>query len=510
MSQTAAAPRSTVAALAAATSASRDRYVDFLRAFSIAVVVFGHWLMAIVFFEGGRVSGENALEAIDGLWVLTWVLQVMPVFFFVGGFSNLVSLKAAYAKGETPGMFIRSRVARLMRPTVVFIGVWLVAAFILENVFDLGAAVSHGTALIAKPVWFLAVYTLVIALAPTMLALHRRHGIRVPAAMIAATVLVDVMRLAGGIELLGYLNFAFVWLFAHQLGFFYADGTLTRLSARFFTASAASALGVLVVLTNISVYSRSMVGVTGDGVSNNDPPSVCLIALTVWLISLVMLARPAVTRWLQGTRPWTVVIAANSMIMTVFLWHLTAMLVTVVVAYPLGFPQPEGGSAEWWLTRPLWLSLLTLALVPLVVVFARFERAKAVVAQGGGTGGGTGRASTVVGVAMVVIGMSGFAQGGFAGLIGETGTDLGLFVANPLSSAIHLAVGLVLLRATSRGPVALTGAALVGLAALEAVPMTPGLSALVPVTPGNVALHLASGLALTLFVGSGQEERSGR
>ena len=33
--------------LAAATPASRDRYVDFLRAASIAGVVFGHWFIAI-------------------------------------------------------------------------------------------------------------------------------------------------------------------------------------------------------------------------------------------------------------------------------------------------------------------------------------------------------------------------------------------------------------------------------------------------------------------------------
>lgn len=506
MSQSALAARPTVADLAAATPASRDRYVDFLRAFSIAVVVFGHWLMAIVFFDGGGVSGQNALEVIDGLWILTWVLQVMPVFFFVGGFSNLVSINAAYAKGDAPGMFIRSRVERLMRPTIVFIGVWLVAAFVLENVFGLGVAVSHATALIAKPVWFLAVYTLVIALAPKMLALHDRFGVRVPITMVVGAIVVDLLRIGAGIELLGYLNFAFVWLFVHQLGFFYADGTLTRLSSRFFAASAIVALSILVFLTNISVYSRSMVGVTGDGVSNNDPPSVCLIALTIWLVSLVMLARPRVTAWLQGRRPWTMVIAANSMIMTVFLWHLTAMLLAVIVAYPLGFPQHEGGTAAWWLTRPLWLLVLTLFLVPLVALFAKYERVRGSRKAGQGAGG----ASTVIGVALVVIGMSGFAQGGFAGITGSTGTDLGLFVANPLSSAIHLTIGLALLRAASRGPVALMSAALVGLAAMEAIPMVPGISGLVPVTPGNVALHLVSGLALSFFVGGNRQERSAR
>ena len=192
--------------------------------------------------------------------------------------------------------------------------------------------------------------------------------------------------------------------------------------------------------------------------------------------------------------------------MTVFLWHLTAMLVAVVVAYPLGFPQHEGGTAMWWLTRPLWLLILTACLVPFVLLFGRFERARGARTPHRGAGA----AATIVGVAFVVIGMAGFAQGGFAGLVGSGGTDLGLFVANPLSSAIHLALGLTLLRAVAPGQVALVSAALVGLAALEAIPMSPGISALVPVTPGNIALHLISGLVLGLFVGSDHQGRSAR
>ncbi|MFP5353384.1 MAG: acyltransferase family protein, partial [Actinomycetota bacterium] len=405
--------RPTLAEMAAATPSSRDRYVDFLRALSIAVVALGHWLMAIVYFEDGRVSGANALEVIPGIWVLTWLLQVMPIFFFVGGFSNLVSIRAGYLRGQSRRDFIRSRVERLMRPTVVFISTWLVLAFVLEQVFSFGPAVEHATALIAKPVWFLAVYVLVVSLAPFMLSLHERFGVRVPLAMVAGAVIVDVVRIGGGLELVGYLNFAFVWLFAHQLGFFYADGTLTKLSRRAWVTSAGVALTVLVLLTNFSVYSRSMVGVTGDGVSNNDPPSICLSALTVWLVSLAMLARPRVTRWLQGTRPWAGVIAANSMIMTVFLWHLTALLVAVVVAYPLGFPQYEGGSAAWWISRPAWLAVLAIILVPIVLTFSRFERPRPT---------GTSRDSlpervpVIVGVALIVVGMAGFAQGGFAGL----------------------------------------------------------------------------------------------
>ena len=50
------------------------------------MVVLGHWLAVLVTWEDGTVTGENALNVVPDLWPLTWVFQVMPLFFFVGGF----------------------------------------------------------------------------------------------------------------------------------------------------------------------------------------------------------------------------------------------------------------------------------------------------------------------------------------------------------------------------------------------------------------------------------------
>src|SRR5688500_4348060 len=89
--------------MAAATPASRDRFVDLLRAFSIAVVVFGHWLAAVVYWDGDMITGVSALDEISWAWMLTWFLQVMPLFFFVGGFSNAVSIAASERRNGTYG-----------------------------------------------------------------------------------------------------------------------------------------------------------------------------------------------------------------------------------------------------------------------------------------------------------------------------------------------------------------------------------------------------------------------
>ncbi len=74
------------AELSARTPATRNRYVDLLRVVSLGIVVLGHWLMAGIWIDDGEVNGRNVLELVPVLQYATWVLQVMPVFFFVGGF----------------------------------------------------------------------------------------------------------------------------------------------------------------------------------------------------------------------------------------------------------------------------------------------------------------------------------------------------------------------------------------------------------------------------------------
>jgi fucose 4-O-acetylase-like acetyltransferase len=435
--------------LAAAAPEGRDRYVDFLRALSIAVVVLGHWLMAIVYVNDGRLDGANALDVIPGLWLLTWVLQVMPIFFFVGGFSNLVAWRSVRRRGESYAGFMRSRVSRLIRPTLIFVLVWTAAASVL-SVFapDSLRSLAHGTELLAKPLWFLAVYVLVVALAPVMIALHERHGARVVVVLVAAAIAVDVLRVGFGVPVVGYLNFAFVWLFAHQLGFFYGDGALLRLKKHGFAIGAVLSLGLLGILTGSGIYSPSMVGMATDKASNNSPPSICLMVLTVWLVSAVMLARPAITRWLQRPRAWVAVVAANSMIMTVFLWHLTALLIAALVLLPNGFPQPRGGSSLWWTWRPAWIGALTIILAAFVAIFGRFERPRATRSTDVATSRGTG---VVIGVAALVAGLAGLAQFGFGHM--SVPSSASMLLSQPLVDAALVLTGYRLLTTSERHPI---------------------------------------------------------
>ncbi|HEU4868848.1 MAG TPA: acyltransferase family protein [Actinomycetota bacterium] len=454
-------PRRSFLNLADQTPASRDRYVDFLRAFSILVVVLGHWLVTVVYWKNGRLVGVNALEKIPALWLATWLLQVMPLFFFVGGFSNLVTLDSLNRKGGTYSGFVSTRAARLLKPTAIFLAVWIPISIVLDVFFNLNVrAFELSMKLLTAPLWFLGVYLIMIGMAPKMLKIHRRFGRGALATMALGAVVVDVLGIWLELPFIGALNYLFIWLFAHQLGFFYADGSLLRLGRKAFLAMAAGGLGGLVLLTQVADYSPNMV-FNVHGRSNTNPPTVCILVLTIWQVGLAMLLRDPVSKVLARRKPWAGVIALNGLMMTMFLWHMTAAVIIAAAVYPLGFPGPEAGTPLWWALRPVWVAMLAGTLLVLVMVFGRYERGrpKREAASAPGSQPDTVRlpltrgqqVATVLGLVYCILGFIGFATASFGGFASADGNALFGFTMNPLQSLIHLVVGWSLLNAGNAG-----------------------------------------------------------
>ena len=454
-------------AVAAATPAGRDRVVDFLRVFAIAAVVFGHWLMAVVTWRGGQGTGANALEWISWAWILTWLLQVMPLFFFVGGFANAARLESGTRRSEGYAGFVRARLERMLRPTVVFIIAWLALAAAARAAGFPGGTLTLATRLVAKPLWFLGIYLAVTALAPAMLALHRRFGIGVLVALGLGAAAIDAVRFGTGTTGIGILNYALVWLFAHQLGFVYRDGRLPgRPAVR--VAMAAGGLAAMILLTTVGGYPHSMVGLRGDPFSNMDPPTLALLALTLWEVGAAMLLRAPLARWLARPRAWTRVVAANSVVLTVFLWHLTALVVVAAIALPVGLPQPAVGSSAWWLLRPAWLAMAGVALALLVAVFAWAERGRRAGASMRGVPRGvpTGEAfapprtpaargaatgAAAIGAACAAVGILALSFTGFDQPFSRAGVLLIVVRVNALQGLVYLGAAWALLRATEGG-----------------------------------------------------------
>jgi peptidoglycan/LPS O-acetylase OafA/YrhL len=388
--------------MAAATPASRVRYLDFLRALSILVVVCGHWLLAVVVFQNGELQASNLLAESAAMRALTWLLQVMPVFFLVGGYVNLASWESAAARGVRYGDWLARRSTRLLRPAVVLLGVWV------PLVAMLGAAgMSHDLlrpagAVIATPLWFLATYVVVVAAVPVTAALHRRFGAGALTGLVAAAALVDVAHHALGLPVVGWTNFIWVWLAVSQLGYLWRDGTLRR-SRWTPWLLVGGGLLALVLLVGPGPYPVSMVGADDGGATNNSPPTVALVALGAWQTGLVLLLQDRGERWLRRPRVWALIVGVNSVGMTLYLWHLTALiLVVLALVLPGLWPSPEPLTLAWWALRPLWLLVLAAVLAPLVALFGRVER-RALTGAGEAT---TTAARAVPGCAALALGVA--------------------------------------------------------------------------------------------------------
>ena len=356
--------------LAAATPPGRNRYVDFLRAVSIAVVVLGHWLIAAPLIANGDVRAISLLSAEPWTQWLTWVFQVMPIFFVVGGYSNAASWTASVRRGETYSEWLSSRLRRLVMPAVPLVIAWSGFALGARALGIDGALLGLSSQVALIPLWFLATYVVAVALTPLTQRLWNRFGLGSIIAMFAAAAAVDALRFSTG-DLVGWANFVFVWGAMHQLGYAWRDRRLG-------TTSQALAVGIagfvgLVGLVAAGPYAVAMVGVAG---ANNSPPTLALATLGLMQTGFLIAAAPTIERWLAQRRPWAATIVVNSSIMTLYLWHLTAMVVVIgasLVAGGAGL-DIEPTTGHWWATRPLWMFVLAAATVPFLGWFGRYER----------------------------------------------------------------------------------------------------------------------------------------
>lgn len=364
----------TAGAQAKPTPTSRNRYADFLRAASILAVVIGHGLGAAPQLTDDGLEVARLLEVAPWTHYLTWVLQVMPIFFFVGGYANAAGWRAARRDAVTYGAWLRARLRRLLLPVLPLLAVWALGAPIAVAAGldpDL-LSIASLTALI--PLWFLATYAVVITIVPLSLLGWERRGWLSVVVPVAAAILVDVANIAWKMPYVGFLNFVLVWGSIHQLGYGWADNRWGPVSRR--TVFGLIGLAALAALVHLGPYPVAMVGVDTNQINNTFPPNITLFALGLCQVGLLLSVEPQAQHWLAGRRPWTATIAINSSIMTLYLWHMSALVVvtgTLVGLGGVGIKVPIN-SGIWWLTRPLWLALLALVILPFLAIFGRFER----------------------------------------------------------------------------------------------------------------------------------------
>lgn len=363
----------------------RDLTLDLARVTCVVLVVFVH----ILFTGVGRAPDgslliERTVEAQSWFTAASWIANIMPLFFVVGGYAARAGWRSAVARGESADAFVRVRLLRLARPALPLF-VFLTAALGVARLIGLDPALVDVVAIgIGSPLWFLAAYMIVQALAPTMMRLHERHGMRVLIVLLGGAVLVDTLRytVVGGVlgvqpiagtgyglgqELFGIPNILFVWLFAQQLGFFLFDGWFSARRGWQLVLLVASGYAGLWGLVSLGGYSWNMLG-------NQWPPTTAMVLLAVvQAAGLTLLHRPLTalmrTRAAQGA-----VFLVGSRLMTIYLWHLPMIMVLIGIQLVLPLPLPAPGSAAWWWTRPLFLLVVLAAVWLLSLWLVRFEK----------------------------------------------------------------------------------------------------------------------------------------
>jgi Acyltransferase family len=321
--------------LDAGTPADRDRAIDVIRITALIGVVVGHTVMAISIIRNGVLIWDNLLTTSVVFQALTWVFQIMPLFFFAGA----AACVASWRPGTNWGGWLMKRCTRLFRPVFYYFGFWAIALTLLypvlpRHVYEPVAGIS------IQLLWFLGAYVLVLAAMPAMSRINSTARLAAGVAAIYAVVaVVDAVRLHwADAAPLGYLNLA-VWLIPGMFGVAYRRGLLAGRGA---LGTAVALFAVNVALVRWGPYELSLVGIEGQRLPNMTPPSLLLAGHAIILSALAIAAAPAIGRWAQRPRAWWWTAIGNSGAMTLYLWHMPALLGVHVLFDSLGRPRYPG------------------------------------------------------------------------------------------------------------------------------------------------------------------------
>lgn len=429
----------------------RDAALDVVRAWSLLVVVAGHFLMQIMLWPpGGVPTTSNSLSSGDPWPYATWVFQVMPLFFVAGGAVNATSWRRF---DGTWSQWVWQRVGRLMRPTVVFLlagsAIFTVVSLLVRR--EVTDALVGG---VTGPLWFLAVYIPVTAMTPLTLRWFDRSPLGSCLLLLVAVGVVDVLRLNVA-ETAGALNLVLAWTLVHQLGYWYDRGVSRPVAGGLVVAGLAANL---LLTWRLGWYPPSLVGIPTERFSNMAPPDLVLVWHAATLFGVFVLVAPALRRWVRRPGAFTATARAGMLAMTVYLWHMLVLVGWLVVLHHLRMDLPvrievddvagpivvPDGAGYWG-----WLALSAVGYVAVLWAVARwlwpleFVRLPWFDAPCRRPAGGGGR--TAVGVVLLSAGLLAVSGAGFSGFPLAVRHAYGLPL-NAVAALVAVGAGLWLVR----------------------------------------------------------------
>jgi len=380
----------------ASTPATRDRAIDVIRIVSLVAVVVGHTIIATSTLRDGVFIWRNLLAASPVFQALTWVFQIMPLFFFAG----VAAWINSWTPGTSWGSWMMRRCTRLYRPVFYYLAFWWVALALLsavlpEHVYEPVAGIS------IQLLWFLGAYVLVLATVPLL------SGITTTGRFVAAAVgtyafiaVVDAIRInVHDVSALGYLNMV-VWLIPGMFGVAYRR--------RLLAGRAALTLVVVMLVVNVALlvlgpYELSLVGIETQQLKNMTPPSLLLAAHAIMMCAFAIAAAPAIARWAHRPRVWWLAAIGNSGAMTLYLWHIPPLLAMHLVFDYLDHPRFDPSSPGFVVLSVIQLMIMGTLVAVVFVTLRPLENNPLPLWDGGSVSRPGGR-SAAVGVLLCVAG----------------------------------------------------------------------------------------------------------
>ncbi|MFF1737295.1 acyltransferase [Streptomyces sp. NPDC058247] len=367
--------RRTASAIDAKTPAHRDRAIDGLRALALIAVPMGHWLLGGFSLDGqGALHNASPLSSFGFLAPISWVLQMLGIFFLVGGYASVLSYRRALETGGSTSSWLRGRLARLGRPVL---GVTAVCAALIPALYALGVpekTLHTGSTLVIQPLWFVGVYTVITALTPYCVRAAQKLGAWAAAPLLGSVAVIDFLRYGPYADAvpswLSLLNLLPGWMFAYQLGVCWGEKKIGRRGA---WALLIGGMALFAALLLAFRYPESMVGVPGEARTNSHPPSLLVLALAAAQSGVAMLLRDRIGRLLRRPALWAPVVVINLSAMTILCWHQTALLAAAI-------PGSFAGAIPGLTTSPDSLGWIAarIALLPvfagLLVLIGRYTR----------------------------------------------------------------------------------------------------------------------------------------
>ncbi len=402
------------------TKPDRDRAVDVARLAALVVVMFGHCALLLATIDSGGLRIGNLLGELPALAPITWLVQVMPLFFLAGGAAGAYSWRV----GTAWGTWLFSRAQRLCRPVFWYLAFWAVALVVAAKTLGAESAAGLGAECVAL-LWFLGVYLVTLAFVPalTRMSSGRAVGILVTL-LLAAAGAMDGVRIATGVAMSGVLNFLIVWLIPVAIGVAYARGLV---GVRAALAVAVSAFVAQVALTVVGPYEVSLVVTGTERMSNVTPPTLLLALHCTWMSCAFVAAAGPVGRWAQRPRVWQAVAVGNGGAMTLYLWHIPAIAVATLSLHAFSLDAYDVDAQWFWGLLALRAAVFAVVMTATFFVLSPLEHRR--LPWWDSAVRATGVRSTVAGAMICVAGVAlvMLAKNGLAGSIGYS--LLGSFLA---------------------------------------------------------------------------------